>query len=697
MKNTLENSSYTLNYYENNPLPNRFSDATDYMGFSNGQNGNLGTPYVIMDDKIYGKGDNKKPNVDFAVSGSLKDITYPTKGKMRIEYELDDFYFEGDEVEASKNGFTECGSGLIAATKDFTVNTSQPYVDFKFNFNSPYSPTDDGSGSLPIGTYVVAEILDQNNAVLKQFLLTGEYEYRLEKKSLYKIRFRKMGTDNLDTSLPIPCLTVDWFEISSAHKIYNKSIGGIRVKKIAKSNENNVDAIEERFTYKNNNGNSTGRFFGDPINYYYTTDTPDGYTGNSCKKLIISNSGNFNLSTINGKPTAYEKVITEKIDISNPSKKWKIIDIYSSEGSTNVYNSGTPFMTFINNQFANGVLTKKEFYDSNNTLVRKIENIYSKDYYFNQKSTDYLAQFPQLTIRPYQLFIKAIYVSMYSDGIPQVYTPVFDFRRYDITSGWIKNLESKVTNYFNGKELEEITEYFYDSNYKHLNPINQKVTFPDLSLNETNYEYAQEKGNQKLINANMIGIPLETTVTKRQNANDPTGKTLSKTETKYDDPATLFPTSVVSYGVQSGAAFTEVTYDKYDSKGNLQQYTTKDGVSTVIIWGYSNTQPIAKIEGITYAQVSSNINAIVNASDTDGTTASNNDETALLNAFKTFRAQFPNFPITTYTYDPLVGVRSITPPTGITEFYTYDSAGRLVKVIDMNGKILKEMKYNYKN
>jgi hypothetical protein len=43
----------------------------------------------------------------------------------------------------------------------------------------------------------------------------------------------------------------------------------------------------------------------------------------------------------------------------------------------------------------------------------------------------------------------------------------------------------------------------------------------------------------------MIGIPLETTVIKKQNAND-TGKIISKTETKYDNPLNLLPSSVVS-------------------------------------------------------------------------------------------------------------------------------------------------------
>ncbi|AZA84894.1 hypothetical protein C1637_19120 [Chryseobacterium lactis] len=229
--------------------------------------------------------------------------------------------------------------------------------------------------------------------------------------------------------------------------------------------------------------------------------------------------------------------------------------------------------------------------------------------------------------------------------------------------------------------------------YNNLNyPIQQNVIYPDGTSHQTTYQYAGEKGNQKLINANMIGIPLETELKKDS-------KTISKTETRYDDPATLLPTSTLSFDLQNtGTSTTEVTYDKYDAKGNLQQYTTKDGISTTIIWGYNNTQPIAKIENATLAAINSSfINAIVSASDTDAIAGTNNDETDLLNAFKTFKNNLSGYKITTYSYDPLIGVRSIIPPSGIKESYLYDSAGRLEKVINADGKILKEMKYNYKN
>jgi len=71
--------------------------------------------------------------------------------------------------------------------------------------------------------------------------------------------------------------------------------------------------------------------------------------------------------------------------------------------------------------------------------------------------------------------------------------------------------------------------------------------------------------------------------------------------------------------------------------------------------------------------------------------------TALDNLRKS--ANFSGYQITTYTYDPLVGVRSITPPSGIREVYLYDAANRLKEIREQSdtGKLLKEYRYNYKN
>ncbi|WP_294274387.1 hypothetical protein [uncultured Chryseobacterium sp.] len=268
--------------------------------------------------------------------------------------------------------------------------------------------------------------------------------------------------------------------------------------------------------------------------------------------------------------------------------------------------------------------------------------------------------------------------------------------------GQANPIHSESTEFLNGKTVAVQEDMVFNARDYLTKKTN---AYSDGTSDETNYSYAHEKGNQLMIERNMIGIPLETVSTQTVGN---TTKTLSRSETIYptsmptsQSANLVLPLSVKSYDVLNNtASYTEATYDKYDSKGNLQQYTTKDGISTVIIWGYDHTQPIAKIEGAQLSNISQSlIDTIVNASNTDAQNGTETSEQNLISALDTFRsdASISGYQISTYTYDPLIGVRSITPPSGIREYYRYDSANRLEKVIDSNNKVLKEFKYNYKN
>lgn len=145
----------------------------------------------------------------------------------------------------------------------------------------------------------------------------------------------------------------------------------------------------------------------------------------------------------------------------------------------------------------------------------------------------------------------------------------------------------------------------------------------------------------------------------------------------------------------------EKSYDSYDNKGNILQYTIKpdtngNGTPVTIIWGYNQTLPIAKIEGAKYDDVKTlqTIIDAISASDNDTDQASEN---TLINKLDLLRkdGSLANYQITTYTHNPLIGVTSITPPSGIREIYQYDTGNRLERVVDVSGNILKEYQYKF--
>ncbi|QIY92399.1 RHS repeat protein [Chryseobacterium gallinarum] len=269
-------------------------------------------------------------------------------------------------------------------------------------------------------------------------------------------------------------------------------------------------------------------------------------------------------------------------------------------------------------------------------------------------------------------------------------TPSSNIRNFYLKTSWIKNSKVTSRNYFDVRVVETKNEVF--RNTHNNKPSLERFTSSDGSIQETSYQYAAEKNNQKLIATNMVGFPLETAFVVKKNNSDP-GKLLSRSETKYENSGNYLPTSIAYYDSQN-LLNSEVIFNQYDNKGNLEQYTAKDGIPVTFIWGYNKTLPIAMVHGATYGQIAPYITEIVTKSN-----ATVISEQALQSALDLFRnnSNLGKYQITTYVYDSLSRIKSSTPPSGIREIYQYDFAGRLDRVEDENGKVIKKYEYNYKH
>jgi YD repeat-containing protein len=145
------------------------------------------------------------------------------------------------------------------------------------------------------------------------------------------------------------------------------------------------------------------------------------------------------------------------------------------------------------------------------------------------------------------------------------------------------------------------------------------------------------------------------------------------------------------------------SYDINNKDFNPSQTSNEVGVKTSYIWGYNKTKLIAKIENCELTTLPlndlMNIQSLSN-SDNDTCTSGTCNEQFLRNALNGLRTTLassnPNARMTSYTYNPLVGVTSVTDAKSDVQYYIYDSFQRLIKVVDKDNKIVSENAYNYK-
>ncbi|WP_405610864.1 hypothetical protein [Polaribacter sp. Asnod1-A03] len=242
------------------------------------------------------------------------------------------------------------------------------------------------------------------------------------------------------------------------------------------------------------------------------------------------------------------------------------------------------------------------------------------------------------------------------------------------------------------------TIYYYD-NGSHLQPTKEETTNSKDEVITQETKYAHEINDVRLIDDHRIAVPLE----KETYLNTESGDILlSKQKTIYSNTLNtsglyLPETIQTSKGTQS--LEDRIVYHNYDNKGNPTEVSKKDGSKIYYVWGYQQTQPIAKIEGYTDAELSAaqaKIDLAIFASNDDKDEAT---EQALRDALQILRDDnnMSNAQVTSFTYDPLIGVTSITDPRGRTVYYEYDDFNRLEYVKDNEGNILSKNQYNYKN
>jgi YD repeat-containing protein len=255
---------------------------------------------------------------------------------------------------------------------------------------------------------------------------------------------------------------------------------------------------------------------------------------------------------------------------------------------------------------------------------------------------------------------------------------LFEEERYTYNS--CDHLENKINvkSYYNSPSFVLVdglkTQYLYNTDNYECNPekISKEITFRiDNSVETKLFEKEYIYGDYGFRNNMLVNSVNEVRVAKE---NRPI-----ETRLKYNY-------NMADTG--DGNLNESVVYNSAtDATNSYESY----------IFGYNDRYPVAKITGVKYSDLvaisATRINAIKTKSNKIITPT---NEQNLINELNGLRTDFPDAQITTYTYNPVIGVTSTTDPKGDVQYYFYDELGRLKEVKDKNGNKLSENEYHYR-
>lgn len=572
--------------------------------------------------------------------GLLQSIKYPNGTQVRYTFEPNQYY-----VDKSFPDYKLLAPPYEVKDRDAQYFEDVAFIPFDFHYNQnqirnytlPVNPDESGGYSY-LSYHVQAEELYTDSP----FVSDGNYHIDIQLSG---------GVNGEDGNKKYPSgansfvmsgtggrgnVTIKRIRYKS-FPLANYSTGmGVRIKKIEYL-DNNIpaEALTRRYEY--------GKFDGSSITSGFLNDIDNVQTVvyQNVKETEGQNKGysSYYFRTLFDKPEVMTTLYPELIPINE--------------------------LRFFN-LLSNGLLQKKEIFDKDNHLVQKDE----------------------ITVNMVPITSAYSYSGNYNGHI-------FDVMR----NGLIQNQTTVSKIYTPSGEFTQNSYITRDIN--DYNIIYQKNTGTDGNITETNVTYPRT-ANTRLWDANLKTVPL-ITETKVN------GTSTDKAEIKFDNTTHYYPTSQISTLPDgSSATLKNVSFDLYDDKGNVVQYTTLPetgaaGIPTTFIYGYYKTFPIAKITGAKLSDIpASLINAIVAASDADADATSSQEaltEQQLIDALNNFRtdSSMSNFMVTCYTYNPLIGITNIIPPTGLMEIYEYDTFNRLKTVKNTNGNVLKSYEYNYKH
>ncbi len=690
--------------YNTTELPIKSSMAQDYWGYYNGQNNTTLIPSIIGLDPNLGTA-NREPS-SYAQASILNKITFPTGGYTTFDYEANDYDVTNNSApiygvfENNKSITVYYDTHPVNESIDFNINLTQDNIQIEFRAWNDQQPEINGEltlervfpdGSTEMiwsgGNQPTTHVETVGLAVNKPAIAAGDY--RLTGLAV-------LPGDNVSA-------TVRYQEQSST-PIYKKIAGGLRIKRISSFDNKGGSIIKEyEYTRGGQNGTSSGYLINlDPISKYASIYNFLMYELTETTKIDVYNvhqciageqsSSNASLFGASNEIVSYEQVLERTIGSTDNGS---ILERYSRV--TDI--GGDAKIQPNERSWLRDLLIDRSVFNANGDPIIFEEYTYNTDFGH--------------IVDGYQLRPQWHSNNPADNGVCNIHT-------YSYRSDWVQLESVTTTEYFypiTGVETKvNSTEYEYNTTAAHHLPILERTTKSngDIHIIEKKYPFdyvlhsAADSNAVRILDLQQHHIYneiIEQTQLLQQGSNEYIigsihrefdNLLLNRMYTiNNDDLANSYNPTYSAYGNRMFIVDTyepKLIFDLYDTVNfnNLLQYHIVDGVTTSFIYGYNYSLPIAKVVNATYTEVTQALGYSVQALQTKS-------DSELQSIFKNLRdhSSMSDALITSFTYEPLVGMTSSTNERGITTIYEYDELQRLVNVKNDDGDIVQSTDYNY--
>jgi YD repeat-containing protein len=710
---------YVFNYTLPGSFPDYESFSVDFWGFYNGQPNTTYVPEIIYNGVVQ-EGANRHPDFDKTKYGTIRRITYPTKGYTEFEFEAHDYATQSTdevlnytELNAEVEVDVELGSGT-GPFEDQTIikiNFNQ-YIDYHFYTISETGEQVDGFVSF----------INEEGESVKEIHPTGsgpndKTGVIFLSEGVYTVKAYMENSGGY-----IRC-EIDYKEMEGGTGIgewRNEIVGGLRIKEIKNYDKDGEITTKKEYRYRQFGKSdklslsslSSGKLMNEHLIFQYvnsqymgTPPTPcvpaptpealDMYF--VCRYIVRTSSASNNMRTASGSHIVYTNVTEYNGGFvpTNPDfnenigegANGKVENTYTFIEDGRI-NESLPYAPSENRDWRRGLPLQTTYFDKNGDTIR----IEMFDYQFTNIKK--IPGFKVALVAEHHLDFPYEYASRYywylSGNQSNTGKTVIEFKNNE------RMLENR-TNYnhiLGSNRLSGQTSYLpdgtiltksfkypeYFTGYNEANWINQlqgKYMLNQL-ISQDIHKTSPDLAFSGIIASKIVSY--ENNLPKKVFAmNSTEAASLLNINSAYINQGTY---------ESDGNFYNAITVEEYDDAANIKEYKTVNDIPVSIIWGYNKNFPVAKIEGATYSDIEGlpgfNLEAIQN-------TDYFSDE-ELRNRLAPLRT-ISGALVTSNTYDPLSGITSSTDQNGKTTYYEYDDFGRLVLIRDDNQKILKKYAY----